>query len=105
MEEKKQTRTQFKDKNEELTVPRNRAKMLRKESEHFRKKTGKRRIFDCFARLWRFEHISLVRTPIDGFKMFWKANRRDYNFIFLSSASKCQCHGHSRSLKKTHRKF
>ena len=33
-------------------------------SEHFRKKTSKRKFFDCFARLWRFEHISLVRTPI-----------------------------------------
>jgi hypothetical protein len=35
-------------------------------SEHFRKKTSKRSIFDCFARLWRFGHISLVRTPIDA---------------------------------------
>ena len=54
------------DKDEELTVPRNRTKMLRKEPEHFQKKTSKIMIFDCFARLWRFEHISLVRTPIDA---------------------------------------
>ena len=33
--------------------------------EHFRKKTSKRRIFDYFVQLWRFRHISFVRTPID----------------------------------------
>ena len=66
MEEKKPIHTQFKSKEEEITEPSNRAKMLRKESEHFRKKTSKRRIFDSFARPWCFEHISLVRTPIDA---------------------------------------
>ena len=66
MEEKKPIHTQFKGKDEEIAEPINRAKMLRKESEHFRKKTSKKRIFDNFARLWRLEHISLVRTPIDA---------------------------------------
>ncbi|KAJ9542604.1 hypothetical protein OSB04_029110 [Centaurea solstitialis] len=33
-------------------------------SEDFRKKTSKRRNLDSFARLWRFEHISLTRAPI-----------------------------------------
>ena len=35
-------------------------------SKHFRKKTSKRSIFDCFVRLWHFGHISLVRTSIDA---------------------------------------
>ena len=42
--------------------------MIRKESEHFRKKTSKRRIFESFARPWRFEHISLIRTLIDAIR-------------------------------------
>ena len=30
------------------------------------RKRAKESFFDCFARLWRFGHISLVRTPIDA---------------------------------------
>ena len=90
----------FKDKDEELTVTGNRAKMQKKESKHFQKKTSKRRIFDRFARLWRFGHISLVRTPIDAIQDVTEIQQTGLQLCSFEYQLKMDTHDLARDLSR-----